>query len=502
MNTTQKFSPEQIRAAETLLLRRNARKSLADWSRVCGYEPAKHHLLLIDRLEAVVRGDIRKLAIFMPPGSAKSTYSSVLFPPWFLAQQPSSSILTCSHSADLATSFGRRSRNLIDDHEKVLGYGLREDSKAADEWATNNGGVFFCAGVGGRIAGRRADLALIDDPVGSKDDAYSKPVRDSHWTWYNFDFKTRLKPNARIVLVQTRWHEEDLAGKLLATEGDEWVIINLPMLAKENDPLGRKVGELLWSDYFTPRMLMEAQKNNTVFSALYQQDPTAEDGDYFKRAWIDGNAYDRHQLPSIKELTIYVSSDHAVSLKEDADSSCMIPCGVDSEGIVWILPDVEWSKFDTLQAVNIMIGKMRLRMPRCWWAEGEKISKSIGPFLRRQMKEEGVFCYIEELHPAKDKMTRAQSIRGRLQAGMVRFPRYAPWYADAVNQMMKFPAGTHDDFVDALAYIGLGLDKMLSGTKTKAPAKVTFDPPPITLKWVKDSHRGKSRFAELVLRDN
>lgn len=493
-------------AATLLLQRRNARRSLADWARVCGYEPATHHLFLISKLEAVVRGDIQRLAIFMPPGSAKSTYSSVLFPPWYLAQKKAlpPSILTASHSADVATTFGRRSRNLIVDHESVLGYGLRKDSQAADEWTTTLGGVFFCAGVGGRIAGRRADLGLIDDPVGSREDAYSKVVREATWNWYKFDFRTRLKPGAAVVLIQTRWHEDDLAGRLLNEEGPEWTVINLPMLAGMDDPLGRAEGEMLWDDYFTPQTLRDAQKDARVFSALYQQNPTPEDGDFFRKSWIEDNAYDKDELPDMEDMRIYVASDHAVSLRQDADSTCMIPCGVDSSGTIWVLPDVFWDKVNTLEMTSAMIGLMRKRRPLTWWAESEHITKSIGPFLRRQMREEGVFCYIEECHPARDKMTRAQSIRGRFQSGMVRMPRFASWYERAVDQMLKFPAGTHDDFIDPLSLIGLGLDKMTKGS----PQKETpyqgrcLVPTDFTLAWLKRSDNASRRQKALALMDN
>lgn len=495
------LAPNQQRAAEILLSRRTARKSLAEWARVCGFEPAKHHLFLIEKLEAVVRGEIKRLAIFMPPGSAKSTYGSVLFPPWFLSQRPDASILTASHSADLATAFGRRARNLVDEHAATLGYSLRQDSQAADEWATTNDGIFFCAGVGSKIAGRRADLALIDDPIGSKEDAYSKTKRDSTWDWYRFDFLTRLKPNASIVLIQTRWHEDDLAGRILAAEGGEWTVINLPFLAKENDPLGRFPGDMLWPDYFDEGTLRDAQKDSTVFSALYQQDPTPEDGDFFKRDWIIGSTYERGELPLLDELAVYVASDHAVSQKQSADFTCIIPCGVDAHNDIWIFPDVFWDRVDSLEAVDVMLNLMQRRSIRTWWAESEKITKSIGPFLKQRMQEMNTWCYIEELHPSKDKQTRAQSIRARLKMGTVHLPRYATWFPRALAQMLKFPAGMHDDFVDAIAWLGLGLDQMMKGPRKKQPKVMVWTSPPITLKRVRGFERLTEGRRETMLLD-
>ncbi len=495
---------QTVEAAKLLLERRQARRSLVSWARVCGFEPAKHHRFLIDRLEAVASGDIKRLLITMPPGSAKSTYGSVLFPPWYLAQKPNSSILSISHSADFAVSFGRKCRNLVIDHEKILGYGLRKDSQAADEWATTNGSVYFCAGIGKAIAGRRADVGFIDDPVGNREDAWSKTIRERNYNWFKTDFRTRLKPGAAIILIQTRWHEEDLAGCILRDEASDWVVINLPMLASANDPLDRAPGEMLWNDYFTPALLRDAQKDPMVFSALYQGDPTPQDGDYFKRDWIEAYAYNYEDLPPMDELRVYVASDHAVSEEESADLSAFVPVGVDSSGVTWILPDVYWNRCDALVGVQEMITMMKRRKPLTWWAEKEKITKAMGPFLKRAMREEGVFCYVEEVTPSGDKQVRAQSIRGRMAAGMIRFPRFAPWYNDALTQFMKFPAGAKDDFVDALAYIGLGLDKMGTGTQ-RAPVvdeSIYYQSKPITLGWIKKSDERRRFNNRLLLVDN
>ena len=471
---------------------------------MCGFEPARHHLFLLDQLMNAAHRKVRKLMICMPPGSAKSTYSSVLFPPFFLSLFPQSNILACSHSTDLATTFGRNSRNLLVDHEKDLGIKLRQDTQAADEWAITTGGLFFCAGVGSKIAGRRADLALIDDPVGSREDAYSKIIRDKTWAWYRTDFQTRLKPNAVIVLIQTRWHEDDLAGRLLATEGSEWTVINLPMIAKENDPLGREVGELLWNDYFTPGMVAEAKKDPMTWSSLYQQDPTPEDGDYFKRADIEASSYGPGELPDLKTLTYYAASDHAVSQKQTADSNCIVSVGVDPEGIIWVLPDVFWQRCDSKEMVERMLNLMAKRSYRTWFAEADSIGKSIGPFLRAEMRSRGINCYIEEMRPSKDKQTRGQSIRARIQARTVRFPRHATWYGEAITQMLKFPAGAHDDFVDPLAYIGLGLDRLMVGrSRPKVVDESLFWlPRKMTMKWIKENDRQENRLRELALADN
>lgn len=189
-------------AAAELLLRRKVRRSLTEWSRLNGFEPAAHHRLLIDRLEALTRGEIDRLAIFMPPGSAKSTYTSALFPPWYLAQNPEKMVIAASHTAELAERWGRRVRNIVAEHAPRLGYNIAPDDKAAGRWATSAGGEYYAAGVGGSITGRRADLVVIDDPVRSREDAESETVRDKVWDWYRADLITRLKPGAAVCVVQ------------------------------------------------------------------------------------------------------------------------------------------------------------------------------------------------------------------------------------------------------------------------------------------------------------
>lgn len=271
--------------------RRRVRSSLLEWCTealgVVGQAPARHHEFIIGKLEAVARGEIDRLMIYAPPGSAKSTYATVLFPSWWFTQYPRSAIISASHTGDLAESFGRRVRNTVDQHNDLLGYSLSADSRAAGKWDTDGGGEYLAAGVGKAIAGRRADLAIIDDPVASREGAESESERDTTYNWYRGDLYDRLKPGARVILIMTRWHEDDLGGRLDADEktgGDKWHRILLPALAEhENDPIGRKIGEALWPEWENETMLM--RKRHVVgereWVAKYQQRPAPEDGAIF-----------------------------------------------------------------------------------------------------------------------------------------------------------------------------------------------------------------------------
>lgn len=425
----------------------------------------------------------------MPPGSAKSTYASQIFPSWFLAQNPSQRILLCSHSYDLAESFGRFTRNTVDQQPQYLGYALSDDSKAAGVWNTDKQGGFFCAGVGGRIAGRRADLALIDDPLGSAEDAQSKDIRDKQWTWWLRDVKPRLKPNASIGLIQTRWHEDDLAGRILAKEKD-WTVIRIPMVAEENDPLGRQPGERLWSDYFTEEMVLEAMEDAETWDALYQQNPTSATGDFFKAENLQ--MYEVKDLPHEDELRIYAASDHAVSTRESADFTCMGAVGVDAKSNIWILPDLFWDKVKTDVCVEQMLALAKRRKPLMWAIESQHIEKAIGPFLKLRMQETNTYFAIEEFSSGKDKRTKAQSIQGRIATNKVFFPNTS-WWKNARHELLSFDSGKHDDFVDFLSLIGRMLGRLTKpglSKSTKEPAKV------LSARWLKESCSKKERDLE------
>lgn len=457
-------------AARELLRRRSIRRSLTEWCRYAGFEPAAHHRLLIDKLEQVSTGDIDRLAVFMPPGAAKSTYGSILYAPWHFAQHPQHSVIAASHTAELAEKWGRRVRNLIAEHSLVLGVGLAADSQAAGRWETSGGGEYFAAGVGGAIAGRRADLVVIDDPVRSREDADSELVRDKTWDWYKSDLYTRLKPGGRIVLIQTRWHEDDLAGRLLAdmaAGGDKWDVISLPAIAEDNDPLGRAPGEPLWPEWEDMENL--ARKRRAVgprdWSALYQQRPAPEDGDFFKSDWL--RPYTK--APPKEQLRIYGASDYAVT-SDGGDWTVHVVVGVDPEDRIYLL-DLWRAQAASDEWVEAFCDLVVEWKPIAWAEETGQIKSGVGPFLTKRQRERKAWCVREQFPTRGDKAVRAQSIRGRMALDGLYVPTNARWFADLRSELLSFPAGKHDDQVDALGLVGQLLDKMLKGEKPKQPEK-------------------------------
>lgn len=462
-------------AARELLRRRSARRSLTEFARASGYEPAPHHKLLIAELEALERGDVDTLLVFMPPGSAKSTYVNFLFPAWFVARNPKLNVITASHSSELAERWGRKTRNLLMESTTLMNVVLSNDSTAAYRWATSEGGEYYAVGVGVGIAGFRADLGIVDDPFGSREDAESKRIRQKVWDWFIDDLTSRLKPGARRVVMHTRWHDDDLAGrfiKQLDSLGRSYRLLSLPAEALENDPLGRSPGDMLWDDPngYNYGSVLRARKQDSdprTWNSLYQQNPIPDEGDYFKAEWL--KPYDR--TPARETLRIYGGSDYAVTA-DGGDYTVHAVVGLDPDGRMYLL-DL-WRKQaasdEWVEAFCDLVLKWR---PMAWAEEQGQIKSGVGPFLERRMRERKAYVVREQFPTRGDKAVRAQSIRGRMALEGLYVPSQATWRAEFESELLRFPAGVHDDQVDALGLVGQLLDKMANGARQDAPKKPT-----------------------------
>ena len=456
--------------AREILARKTALMSFPAFTERLGFKQAAHHRLLSTKLESVERGAIKRLMVFMPPGAAKSTYANVLFTAWYLGRNPERSIIAASYGQELADKFGRRARNILGsaDFAQVFDCGLSGDNAAANRWATGRGGEYLATGVGGAVTGNRADGAIIDDPVKGREEASSALVRERTKDWYRDDLWTRLKPGAWIVLIMTRWHEDDLAGWLLAEQdrgGERWEVLRLPALAEADDPLGREVGEALWPEWFTSGMFAEAQRDQRRWSALYQQRPAPEAGDYFDVSWLRSYTV----APSRETLTVYGASDYAVTAS-GGDYTVHVVVGVDPDDRIYLL-DLWRDQSASDRWIEAFCDLVLKWKPLGWAEETGQIRASLGPFLDRRQIERSAYVARTAFPTRGDKAVRAQSIRGRAALGGLYLPTDAPWRSDLVAEMMSFPAGVHDDQVDALGLVGQLLDKMVSGARTKAPAK-------------------------------
>jgi hypothetical protein len=294
----------QLAKLERLAWERECRNHLAAFAiealRPFEQTPALHHMVLIDALERVARGECKRLMVCMPPGHAKSTYSSVIFPAWLFAQRANLDVIGASHVSDLAEDFSYKIHNIVRENSELLRYGLLTEN--VKRWRTTTGGFYRAVGVGGSITGRRADLGVIDDPVKGHEDAESPDQREKVWRWYQSDFYTRLKPDAAIIVIMTRWHEDDLGGRLLqaaADGGDQWEVINLPAICDSvDDPLGRPIGAALWPEWLDEIALLGGERIGTdgakipvpgirknvgeyVWGSLFQQNPKPRGASFF-----------------------------------------------------------------------------------------------------------------------------------------------------------------------------------------------------------------------------
>lgn len=427
---------------------------------------ASHHRLLIEKLEAVERGDCTRLMVFMPPGSAKSTYASVIFPVWFMGRKRRRNVIVATYASDLARKIGRRARSIVKQpvFAEVFGCGLSPDSSAADEWALTNENEWMGGGVLSGITGNRADLIVVDDPIKGRQEADSEVIRTRTKDEFDDSIKTRLKPGGRIVIIQTRWHEDDLAGSILPEEydgesgpilcrdGQVWEVLCLPAEAGVNDPLGRKPGEYLWPEWFSDDHWQTFRANPRTWSALYQQSPTPDDGAFFKREWFV--RYKPSDLPA--ELRKYGTSDYAVT-EDGGDFTVHRVWGVDHEGGMWLMPGGYKAQETPDKWIERQIDLVARHEPFAWFGEAGVIQKAIEPMLIRRMKEREIGCRLEWMPSIQDKPTRARGAQSRAAMGMVYVPE-GPEGDDILREYVKFPAGKHDDDVDCLSLMGRALD--------------------------------------------
>jgi predicted phage terminase large subunit-like protein len=456
-------------ASEELARRRAVRSSLAAWAKTCGFSPARHHRLIIAKLEAVARGEVKRLMIFMPPGSAKSTYSSILFAPWFMART-GKSILACSHTVELSEKWGRRIRSLVLEHGTTLGSTLSEESAAAGRWGLANGAEYFAAGTGTAIVGFRASGGvIIDDPIKGAEDAASATARAKTLEWYRSEVTTRLTPGAFVVLIMTRWNLDDLAGRLLQEEPDDWEVLSIPAQAEApNDPLGREVGGWLWDDdpsYAYGKTLREQKATlpPMTWASLYQQSPVAESGNFFKADWL--KTY--HHAPARDAMKTYVCVDLATS-EGKGDYTAIVAFGLDPAGDIFVL-DVWRRQASPDVSVDALLDMVRDFKPLVVVTEVGGLKNAIGAFLKDRMNQRRIYAVVETVPSRHSKEIRAQSIAGRMAVRGLYLPAQACWLADFVSEILSFPAGRNDDQVDCCSLLGQLIADLAPGDAPKPP---------------------------------
>lgn len=416
------------------------------------YQIASHHKKIADALEAVERGEIKRLIIEMPPRHGKTMLASQYFPAWYLGRNPENQIIAATYNQDLANDFGRAVRNqLIDEQFRyIFGASAANDSASVSKVSTDKGGVYNAVGVGGALTGRGAHLLLIDDPVKSREAADSELIRRKQQEWYKAVAYTRLMPGGAIIIIQTRWHEDDLAGYVLREHAHEgWVELKLPAIDD--------TGQALWPSHYPVERLQAIKSTIGIreWSSLYQQEPAPPEGVQFKGEW-----FRRFRLGTEpKNLRYYISSDYAVTPGQ-GDYTEHAVWGVDDTGGLWA---VDWWYGQTTPDEWIERGLdfVRRYKPAAWIGEAGVIMRSVEPFLRKRMIERKDYCRLEWVSSTTDKPTRARAFEARAASGVVNIAT-GEWGDRLLDQLIRFPTGRYDDAVDACSLIGLTLDKQHS----------------------------------------
>lgn len=494
---TLRLSPQA--AAQELLRRREARKSAKGFARYVqvpgapandndeteDFLPAEtvlahHHELILDAADRCIDRHNGRLMIFMPPGSAKSTYGSVIIPAYAMGKRPGFKVIAVSYGSDLARKLGRRTRSVVKQAAFVALFStaLSAESSAADEWALENGSEYMSGGILSGITGNRADLVVVDDPIKGRQEAESEVIRKRTIEAFDDDVKTRLKPGGSIIIIQTRWHEEDLAGSILpigyagesgmieCRDGQVWEVICIPAKAERgDDPLGRQVGEYIWPEWFPADHWAQFERKPRTWASLYQQRPAPEEGDLFLADWLRPYT----AMPAMDTLSVYGGSDYAVTA-DGGDYTVHIVIGMDPEQRLWLLDlwREQASSDRWVEAFCDLVIKWR----PAWWAEETgQIKAGVGPFLERRMRERRAYVARETFPTRGDKAVRAQSIRGRMALDGLYVPVNAPWYSAFRSELLTFPTGRNDDQVDALGLVGQLLDKIYANAPevTKKP---------------------------------
>lgn len=450
-----------------------ARTQLASYSTYMDIgTPALHHHLICDAIDALLDDQYDELIILAPPGSAKSTYTSVALPSYFMGKFPKGHILTASYSTELAEKWGRRVRNIVDTprFKALFNVQLSKDATAATRWATNEGGEFYGAGVGSGILGFRADLAVIDDPISGFEQAQSITQLAKVHGWYETDFITRLKPQGKVVLICQRLARNDLAGYLIdrniASPTRRQRILTLPMLSKgEGDPLNRPLGERLWPEWYTPEMVIDAQRDDYKWRTLYQQEPPADEG-----SWVSTEDIQFRPSPSNPEVK-YACSDLALSVNS-GDYTVHFIVAIDSLGD-WDIIEAVRERVDVEVSAQRVIQLCQTHSPREWLIDDDNASKVFLPLVATKARSTSTHVPWKPMPlRGQDKETRAAPLRGQFKRRKVYMPHDAPFTQWLVKELLMFPNALGegvDDGVDALSTLGRRLMALSAPKLTVVP---------------------------------
>ena len=437
---------------------------------VPSYKAGWFHKDLCVRLErfsqAVADGKSPRLMLFCPPRHGKTVVSSQCFPVWHMGRNPNHEVMAVSYGAELAEANSREARTMFASAAYRAAFPhMRMDrrSQAAAFWRSLPGASYLAAGVGGAITGRGAHLLVVDDPVKNREEADSATTRERTYNWYLSTAYTRLAPGGGVLLIQTRWHDEDLAGRLLVDMekgADQWEVVKYPAVASEDEKY-RKRGEALHDERWPLSELerIQSAQSPREWAALYQQSPVSEAGAYFRQADFRRFRMSEADTASMRFYTVW---DLALGETDQSDWTVGLTAGLDHQDNLYVV-DLVRGRWRAHEIVERIIQQHQLWKARLTGIEHSHIEMAIGPYLAKRKREEGLHGLVLEplKHQRRDKPARARSIQGRLQQGRVLVPEDREWTQMLISEMLRFPAGKHDDMVDSMAWMGLMLDRQV-----------------------------------------
>ena len=449
------------------------------------WQPARHLWYLSDRLMRLYRGEGKRLLISIPPGHGKSEFASKYYPAWHMGTRPETRVILTSYAQEITREWSRGIQGSLSEHGDV--FGVTVNTRASvDRWDVfdavsqrRTGGSMRAVGMEGAITGRRAEIMICDDPIKGPEQANSEAHREAVWEWWTKVALTRLLPHSVVFVIQTRWHSDDLAGRIQAQQdaghgGEPWEIVNLPAIAEENDPMGREPGEALWPEVFSSEYLakVRAEVGEHTWQCLYQGQPVPDGGQMFRREWLryanlDAGAVTIGDTTHRDDGVTFATVDMAASVKRRADYTAIMVCRWLRLPKSLIVVDVIRDRFEAPDLITALESLRDKHGLAAIYVEEVDHQISLMQVLRRSGLP------IRAIKADRDKQARALPVTAAMEAGWVVFQRNAHWLGQLERELMEFPHGKHDDQVDALAYAVR-----------------------VAMRWRRDDGQGRRRYAQ------